>query len=297
MNPELKNLIKRRENAIEDVKLNCKRLRNFMKYGVESFSDRIPSTSTSIMKQPSGYKINSDIIYINALDEELQDKLFIEKMIVLFANLKSPYDEVFKKHYIEGRKLKDIKRSNNSNILSRGYIQLALLDGDISWNYNDELKYNDILDGHDATTNKIIREMKARLRVLRSYHLSKMICIFHDDKGVLHIENIRLGDKEFEFLEKLIDWINQLEGLSFASTMSPKEAVYKYIMDTNWKYLDTANRTSLLKGLLALAYLDEDIPYDKEDIEFDAIHKCRSNSFVKELRNFQLILPLGFDHE
>lgn len=296
MSFELQELSQKRDDAIYQAKLNCKKLRNFMKYGIESFSDRLPSSSSSIIKRPEGFATEISSKYLNIITDEEKDKYFIEKMIVLIANLKDPLRDLFIKVYIEGKSMSSIHRKDKYKIAERGYLKLALLDADIDYTFSDDVKYNNLHDAHVMKTDRIMKEIKARLKTVKSLYISKHINLYLDEHGYIVVENLKMTDEnssiKFSYIHTLISWINELNALTSTVGLPPKDAIYKFIMEDDWKYIDTSDRNNLVKGMLALAYLDDDFDYSYEDIEYDAMRKCRSKKFVAELQEFQFQLKL-----
>jgi len=65
----------KREEAISSAKENCRKLKNYVIYGVPSVIDRMPNTSTSILK--SGDSNNHHDIKCEVITEEQNDYDFI----------------------------------------------------------------------------------------------------------------------------------------------------------------------------------------------------------------------------
>ena len=61
----------KREEAISSAKENCRKLKNYVIYGVPSVIDRMPNTSTSILK--SGDSNNHHDIKCEVITEEQND--------------------------------------------------------------------------------------------------------------------------------------------------------------------------------------------------------------------------------
>lgn len=293
---DLKSLVEQREDAIAQSKLNCKKLKTFMTYGVDSFVDRLPSFSTSILKRPEGFSVSSNNKYVVALTDEIKDKEFIERMCLLFAHLKEPYKEVFIAYFIKNTKIKDIYPGTTGNsvskILERGYLKLALLDAEIDYSYCDEVQYKLKNEEHKTKRNLIIKQMKARLYLVQSLMINNTILLTTNSDGFLIVENVKMEYEEYKIIFNLIQWINNLCTLSSKSGLSPKDAVIKFIFDNDWKYLGTTDRNNFLRGILALAYLDESINYSIEQFEYDVYSNCKSQSFINEIKNFQFSLKV-----
>ncbi len=297
MKTNLTQLEERRQEAIIQVKLNCLKLMNLHKYGVKSFYDRLPPFTSSVIKASDGSRGNADEKYLSALTQQEQEYDFIGKMKQLFQKMEDPYCELFFECYVSCKPIKNINRPDKHTILNRGYLKLALLDADIDYNYMDEIEYQDQKERHNQQTSQVIKKMKAQLKSVYTYYLNHNIDLYLNEDTTVIIKNLNLQQDDYLPLQELVAWINEIDSISFTSGRSPKLCVYKFIVDPEWKYLDAVDRKSLLKGILTLAYINHDMNYCKEDIERDAIVRCNSKHFLREIKNFQFSLHLGVDYE
>ncbi len=278
-----------REEAIATAKENCQKLKNYITYGVPSVIDRMPNTSSSILK--SSGSANPHDIKCEVITAEQNDYDFIHRMRKLICSLPDTYKNTFVSIFIDGKSIRSFHRNDIYTILKRGYLKLALLDATIDYSAEDEMKYQNYKLSHKTKKTKIIKKMKAKLFELRSLTISGAVKFERDEFNQYTLINLSVSEAQFIFYSEFVKWINELHVIK-SHSMNSKEAIMKYITDVDWKYLDTSDRRSLTKGLLALAYLDNDIDYTYEELKYDAIEYSISTSFLISLKNFQFQLPI-----
>lgn len=286
---QLQLISEKREEAISSAKENCQKLKNYITYGVPSVIDRMPNTSTSILK--SSDTNNHHDIKCEVITAELNDYDFIMRMRNLIYSLSDTYRNTFISIYVDGKSIRSFHRNDIYTILKRGYLKLALLDATIDYSAEDEMNYQNFKVSHNSKKNRIIKKMKTKLFELQSLYLSGAVQIKKDEYNKYSLINHSASVDQYDFYSQCIKWINELHAIK-GSGMDAKEAIMKYIMDIDWKYLDTSDRRSLTKGLLALAYLDNDIDYTYEELKYDSIEYSIGTSFLVSLKNFQFQLPI-----
>ncbi len=278
----------KREEAISSAKENCRKLKNYVIYGVPSVIDRMPNTSTSILK--SGDSNNYHDIKCEVITEEQNDYDFIHRMKKLIYSLPDTYKNTFASIFIDGKSIRSFHRNDIYTILKRGYLKLALLDATIEYSAEDEMKYQNYKLSHHTKKTKIIKKMKAKLFELRSLTISGAVKFEINEFNQHTLINLSASEEQFIFYSEFVKWINELHAIK-SHGMNSREAIMKYITE-DWKYLDTSDRRSLTKGLLALAYLDNDIDYSYEELKFDSLEYSISAAFLTALKNFQFQLPI-----
>lgn len=278
-----------REEAIATAKENCQKLKNYITYGVPSVIDRMPNTSTSILK--SSDSNNHHDIKCEVIAAEINDYDFTNRMRNLIYSLSDTYRNIFVSIYLDGKSIRSFKRNDIYTILKRGYLKLALLDASIDYSAEDEMNYQNYKLSHSNKKTKIIKRMRAKLFGLQSLYISGAVRIEKDELSKYILINQSASIDQYNFYSQCMKWINELHAIK-SSSLNAKEAIMKYVMDIDWKYLDTSDRRSLTKGLLALAYLDNDIDYTYEELKYDAIEYSISTTFLISLKNFQFQLPI-----
>lgn len=286
---QLRSISEKREEAISTAKENCQKLKNYITYGVPSVLDRMPNTSASILKS-TGSTSHHDI-KCEVITAEINDYDFINRMRSIIYSLSDTYRNIFVSVYIDGKSIRSFHRNDIYTILKRGYLKVALLDATIDYSAEDELNYQNLKVSHNSKKTRIIKKMKAKLLELQALYISGAVIIEKDQFNQYSLINHNAKKEQYNFYSEFIKWINELHVIK-STGMDAKEVIMKYVMDAEWKYLDTSDRRSLTKGLLALAYLDNDIDYTYEELKYDAIEYSISTSFLISLKNFQFQLPI-----
>lgn len=138
-----------REEAIATAKENCQKLKNYITYGVPSVIDRMPNTSSSILK--SSGSANPHDIKCEVITAEQNDYDFIHRMRKLICSLPDTYKNTFVSIFIDGKSIRSFHRNDINTILKRGYLKLALLDATIDYSAEDEMKYQNYKLSHYLT--------------------------------------------------------------------------------------------------------------------------------------------------
>lgn len=288
---ELEVVKEQREEAIEIAKANCIKLKNFIKYGIPSFMERMPGYTTSILSQTDSY-MNKHDIKCDILTDELEDNCFVVRMKSFINSLPETYRSIFVSVYINGKSIRSFHRSDIYTILKRGYLKLAIFDSTIDYTAEQEMKYQNLKVSHNAKKTVIIKRMKAKLTVLQSLYLSKAVLIKTNEYNYYSLINVSARQNQFNYYVEMIRWINELHTLKANTGLCPKDALMKFITDVDWKYLDTSDRRNLNKGILALAYLDPDIHYTYEELKYDSSEYVLGTAFLNAIKNFQFSLPI-----
>ncbi len=288
---ELQLFKEQRDEAIEIAKSNCLRLKHFGEYGVPTFIERMPQYTTSILAQSDTNTGNHDI-KCDLLTAEQQDIEFVNRMKKLICTLPEAYRNIFISVYINGKAIRSFHRGDIYTILRRGYLKLAIMDSTIDYTSEKEMNYRNLKESHNTKKTMTIKRMRAKLLELQSLYLSNEINIETDHLNQYSLINRSADQHKFDFYAAMISWINELHAIECYSGMNPKEALMKFIMDADWKYLDTTDRRNLNKGILALAYLDPDINYSYEELKYDVTEYQESIKFLTALKIFQFRLPI-----
>lgn len=279
---EMHILEMKREDAIFEVECNCSLFRDFMYNGVPSFTDRIPSFSSSIIFSSSGgtSKDLGTIVAERAYEED-EDRKFIKKMTVLFGNLKEPFKEIFTRLYVnceETSKIKEELGLENSyfyQLLKDGYQELALLDCDINYSYQDSNLLKRVDKIRERNKKAIKNVVNAQLNDLRVLILNKHIYL----KEGFKCKYKNASEDETVFAQELLSIIRELE-------KEEKETIY----DVLTKPQNLIKKTShwyrkYERACLKLALYSNDIDYSFEDFQRDiqTLQNSRYKTILKKI--------------
>lgn len=288
---ELQLLKEQRDEAIELAKTNCLKLKNFCEFGIPSLMERMPNYTTSILAY-SGTGTGNHDIKCDLLTAEQRDNEFVDRMKSLIRVLPEAYRDIFISVYINGKSARSFQRGDIYTILKRGYLKLAIIDSTIDYTSEKEMDYQNLKDSHNAKKTMTVKRMRTKLMELQSLYLSNSIIIEKNHLNQYQLINRSANQCKFEFYAEMISWINELHAIECYSGINPKDALMRFIMDAEWKYLGTTDRRNLNKGILALAYLDADINYSYDELKYDVSEYQQSIKFLTAIKNFQFRLPI-----
>ena len=288
---EMCKLEAKRSDAIFEVECNCSQFRDFMYNGIPSFTDRIPSFSSSIIFSSSGGS-SKDLgtIVAERADEEDKDREFVNKMTMLLSNLREPFKEIFTRLYVNCEvpgKVKEGLGLENTyfyQLLKDGYHELALLDCDIDYSFQDSNALKRV-DKIRERNKKVIKSVvHAKLNDLKALILNKRIYL----KEGFKCKYKSVSEDEKEFAQYLIEVIRELE-------KEEQQTIYDVLTKSSSLINKTSNwYRKYERASLKIALYSNNIDYSFSDFQVDikTLQNKRYKTILKNIRLKQQALDI-----